>query len=77
MAYKDQWEKLLLYCNMPSRKDYLIVAPDDRWIELHYRAEDTAWRHERVQLGEATNLPCLPVELAVDSVLADLPSAGN
>lgn len=41
----DQGEKLNAYRNVPSIRDYLIVAQDQMRVDLHQRQDDGDWKH--------------------------------
>lgn len=71
-AHKDQREKLLLYRNIESLRGYLIVSPDDGWIELHEGDDGSAWHDRRVRGGEGVRLPCVDVTVDAASLFADI-----
>ena len=71
-AHKDQREKLLLYRNIEGLQGYLIVAPDDSWIELHERDGNGAWQDRRVHGDEGVRLPCADVSVDAASLLTDV-----
>lgn len=67
----DRREKLKAYRDIGSLETYLIVDPDARWIERHYRDVRGAWRSQPVSRG-AVPLPCLAFELEVEAVYEGL-----
>ena len=71
-AHKDQREKLLLYRNIESLQGYLIVAPDDGWIELHERDGNGAWHDRRARGDEPVQLPCVDVSVDAASLFPDV-----
>ena len=72
--HKDRREKLLLYRNIESMRSYLIVAPDEGWIELHERHADGMWRQHRVEGDEKLALPCVDAAIATHELFLNLQS---
>ncbi|CAN5694676.1 Uma2 family endonuclease [soil metagenome] len=70
-AHKDQREKLLIYRNIESLQGYLIVSPEDGWIELHERDDSGAWHDRRVCGDDPVLLPCVDVSVEAATLLAD------
>ena len=68
----DLREKLVVYRNIESMQGYLIVAPDEGWIELHERGEDGAWRLSRGTESEPLALPCLDAAVSAGDLFRDL-----
>jgi Uma2 family endonuclease len=64
----DRREKLVVYRNLPSLQAYLIVAQDQRKIELHYGDANSEWQQQEFGAGEAFSVPCPGAELSVDAI---------
>lgn len=58
-ASTDRREKLLEYRGCPTLKDYLIVDPERRTVERHFRAGNGAWWREQYEDG-VMPIGCLP-----------------
>lgn len=65
----DRREKLLAYQTLPSLKEYLLVAQDERHVTVHRRRG--GWRAEYFTDGTIP-LDCVDEPLAVDAVYADV-----
>ena len=72
--HKDRREKLLLYRSIESLRGYLIVAPDEGWIELHERHADGMWRQHCVEGDEKLALPCVDAAIAAHELFLTLQS---
>lgn len=64
----DRREKLFAYQMIPSLREYLLIDPDKRCVEV-YRFGDTV-RHETHTEGRF-RLDCLDAEITVDEVYID------
>ena len=64
----DRREKLFAYQTIPSLREYVLVDPDERCVEV-YRFGDTV-RHETFTEGRF-RLDCLDAEIALDEVYVD------
>lgn len=72
-AGRDRGIKFANYRRLPSLRDYLIVDPERRRIELYSRAE-TGWLLRETQPGQTRlRLDSLDFTLDADEVFADLP----
>jgi Uma2 family endonuclease len=70
----DRGEKLETYTRIPSLQAYLVVWPDQRRIERHWR-QDEAW-HVEVVVGDGrVPFPCAGVALSLDEIYG--PGAGT
>ena len=65
----DRREKLFAYQTIPSLREYLLIDPDQRCVEI-YRFGDTV-RHETHTEG-GFRLDCLDAELTVDEIYMDV-----
>jgi Uma2 family endonuclease len=65
----DRREKMLAYQTLPSLLEYVLVAQDDRRVEIYRRR--TEWRPEIVNEG-VFHLDCLDLSVAVDDVYEDV-----
>ena len=70
---RDRREKLQAYRSLPSLRDYLLVAQDQRRVERYRRADDGSWHYEVYDSG-ALRLGCdgLQVELSLDDLYEDV-----
>ena len=64
----DRREKLFAYQTIPSLREYVLVDPDKRWVEV-YRFGETV-RHETFTEGGFW-LDCLGAEITLDDVYVD------
>ncbi len=64
----DRREKLFAYQTIPSLREYVLVDPDKRWVEV-YRFGETV-RHETIVEG-SFRLDCLDAVIALDEVYID------
>ncbi len=76
-ASRDRGLKFTHYRLIPSLRDYLIIDPEHRRIELYSRAEQ-GWLLREAGLGVAPPTAELPLDslglrLRCDDVFADLP----
>ncbi|MBV9354637.1 MAG: Uma2 family endonuclease, partial [Chloroflexi bacterium] len=73
----DRGEKLEVYTRLPSLETYLVVSPDQRRVERHWR-DGQEWRLELI-LGEGlVPVPCLGVALSLDEMYGPaMPEAGQ
>ena len=67
----DRREKLGAYLSLQSLVTYLIVDPVGRTVQVHSRIEDR-WRTATFTSGEAIELACPKVALAVDDCFVDV-----
>ena len=65
----DRREKLFAYQTIPSLREYLLIDPDKRCVEI-YRFGETV-RHETYTEG-SFRLDCLDAEITVDEVYMDV-----
>lgn len=65
----DRGEKLTAYRSIPSVRAYLIVDHRRRRVERHWRADAaTDWSREEIVGDGSVSVPCLDVELALDTI---------
>lgn len=71
----DLREKMIAYRNIPSIVTYLVVEQDEPRVIRHWReSPDAGWRTELYVEGTVP-VGCLPVELELASIYANLPPA--
>jgi Uma2 family endonuclease len=68
----DKREKLFMYRQLPSLQTYLIVDRDTRTVDRGWRDVDGAWRHTELRDAGAVPLGCLPGELTLDAMYAEV-----
>jgi Uma2 family endonuclease len=68
----DRGEKLGNYRLFESLKAYVLVNQTIQRVEMYRRHEDTSWRYESYEAGQHFKLPCVGLELAVDSLYQGL-----
>jgi len=66
----DRGEKLEHYKRIPSLREVVLVAHDERLIEVWRRGDGGAWSRREVRSGNLT-LTSVPCTLAVDEVYRD------
>lgn len=65
----DRGEKLFTYRHVPSLREYVIVAQDRVYIEVHRRANNEDWiREVFTQTDETVNLTSVEFELSVGDI---------
>ena len=67
----DRREKLFAYQSIPSLNYYLIVEPDERFVELYRRDEQGWWYHEFREDG-VLKLGCPKLELSLEHIYEGL-----
>jgi Uma2 family endonuclease len=65
----DRREKFFAYQTIPALREYLLVAPDRRELQLHRRSRN--WASE-VIIDGSVQLDCLDCELTLDEVYEDV-----
>jgi Uma2 family endonuclease len=68
----DKREKLFMYRQLPSLQTYLMVDRDARSVDRWWRDGDGAWRHTDLRESGAVPLGCLPGELTLDAIYAEV-----
>ena len=68
----DRREKLLSYISLPSLQEYLLVAQDEKRIEVHRRSH--GWAGETFTQGQV-HVDCLGVSIPVDAAYIDVTMA--
>ena len=63
----DRGEKLETYTRIASLQAYLVVWPDQRRVERHWR-QDEDWHLDLVLGAGVVPLPCIGVELSLDEM---------
>lgn len=71
----DRGEKLEHYQRIPSLREVLLVAHDERLIEIWRRGNDGAWSRSDARSGSVT-LTSVPCTLAFDEMYHDELTAG-
>jgi len=66
----DRGEKLGHYKRIPSLREVMLVAHDERRVDL-WRRTDTGWTQLAVPEGEVVRLRSVDCELAVDAIYRD------
>jgi Uma2 family endonuclease len=67
----DRNEKLTVYKNIPSLREYLIVWQDQVFIELHQRQSDNLWQifvYNDSQIDEEIELVSVDMKIRVDEI---------
>jgi len=65
----DRGEKLTAYRGIPSLRAYLIVDHRRRRVERHWRSDvAAAWMRDEVVGDGSVAVPCLDVELSLDTI---------
>jgi Uma2 family endonuclease len=68
----DRGEKLGNYRLIQNLQAYVLVNQMIKRIEVYRRHEDGSWRYEVYEAGEILKLPCVGLELVVDSLYQGL-----
>lgn len=67
----DRGEKLLNYQKLGSLQGYVLLSQDLPRAEIYGRLED-GWRYDVREAGETVELPCVGLELALDTLYKGL-----
>jgi Uma2 family endonuclease len=65
----DRREKMLAYQTLSSLQEYVLVAQDDRQVEIYRRRNE--WKPEIINDG-LFHLDCLDVNISIDDVYEDV-----
>ena len=68
----DRREKMLAYRTLPSLREYLLIAPDKRHVELYRRADNGNWHLAALHEGADVPLECVNASLTLDEVYEDV-----
>ncbi len=73
---KDRLEKLVAYQNIPSVKEYVLVAQDKVAIDVYRRCED-GWQLQSLTYGDSVELASLNYQTKADTFYEDVLSSLN
>jgi Uma2 family endonuclease len=65
----DRREKMLAYQTLPSLEEYVLVAQDERRVEIYRRRDE--WQPEIVNEG-VFHIDCLDLSVSIDDVYLDV-----
>jgi Uma2 family endonuclease len=68
----DRREKLLAYRTLASLREYVLIAQNQRQIDIYRRTQDGAWQQETLEEGDALQLESVGATLALDEVYEDV-----
>jgi Uma2 family endonuclease len=68
----DRREKMLAYRTLPSLREYLLVATDQRHVERYRRDEHDEWQLVALGQGEALLLESIGTSLTLDEIYEDV-----
>jgi Uma2 family endonuclease len=68
----DRGEKLNNYRLIPSLQAYVLINQTTQRIELYRRDVEGTWRYEVYEANDMFSLPCLGIELSVQSIYQNL-----
>jgi Uma2 family endonuclease len=63
----DRGEKLAVYTRIPTLQAYIVVSPDQRRVERHWRQDDS-WQLEVIVGQGSVSFPCVDVRLSLDEI---------
>ncbi len=66
----DRIDKFAAYRRLPALREYMLVAQDERRIEV-YRRDGRRWHLDEYSAGERFSLDSIDIELAVDDIYVD------
>jgi Uma2 family endonuclease len=64
----DRSEKLNHYRLFPSLQAYVLVNQNTERVEIYERDTNNFWRYKTYMAGESFRLPCMNLELTVNSL---------
>ncbi|MEM9460474.1 MAG: Uma2 family endonuclease [Myxococcota bacterium] len=67
----DRGQKAAHYRQIPSLREYVLVAQDAPRIEVFRRVEGNRWEFEDARAGESLHLASIECTLAVDEIFAN------
>lgn len=67
----DRREKLFAYQSIPSLNYYLIIEPDERFVEL-YRRDERGWWYHEFREDRVLKLGCPKLELSLEQIYEGL-----
>lgn len=67
----DRREKLHAYQNIPSLKEYVMVAQDEQKVEL-YRRDGEIWQYFLLDKDDTLELECLDLALSMSAIYEDV-----
>ena len=67
----DHREKLPAYLQISSLEMFLLIHQDERRVEWYRREGPAWWQGETLDVG-SINVPCLNIELSLDTIYANL-----
>jgi Uma2 family endonuclease len=68
----DRGEKLGNYRLFPSLQAYVLVNQNAERVEIYERDTNNFWRYKTYEAGETFRLPCVNLDLTVDSLYQNL-----
>ena len=68
----DRREKMLAYRTLPGLREYLLIAQDQRRVELYRRAADGGWAAAVVMEKGDIQLACVNASLTLEDVYEDV-----
>ena len=72
----DKRDKFALYRTLPSLREYALVDPVTRQVEVFTKAEAGAWRFTDQSGAEALTLASIALELPVAAVFKGVEASG-
>ncbi len=74
----DRGQKFLHYQQIPSLREYLLVAQDEPRVELYTRGEDSAWTYKLASGADAVlTLASVDCSVALADIYRDVPFGGQ
>ncbi len=67
----DRGEKLKNYTQIQSLQAYVLISQEEPKIEM-YKRESTGWHYEVLRSNDVIKLPCVNLELSVQSLYTNL-----
>ena len=64
----DRGQTFEAYRAIPTRKEYLTVAQERRYVEHWVRQPDNSWLRREIEAGGSVSLPCIQMELQLDAI---------
>ena len=69
----DRREKLFAYRTLPSLREYVLVASEERKIEVFRRDAAGEWSLTTLEAGDELQLECLSATLSLNEIYEDVP----
>lgn len=68
----DRREKLFAYRSLPSLREYVLIATEEKKIEVFRRSAGDEWSLTTLEMGDTLQLECIPTAISLDDIYEDI-----